>query len=336
MSGADEWQRRAGWTRGPSGRLDRRQLLTATAAAAAAPALFASTVCAQGSSAVHRFKVGAAEITVVSDGEMTLPLRFVLPGREQAEIEKLLGTAGQQPSAVTAQVNVALIKIGDHLILVDTGGGTDFMPTLGKLPDRLEAAGVKPEQITKVIFTHAHADHLWGVIDPLSGASMFETAQHLMTQAERDYWLRPGLETQLPEAFQMMAVGTQRRLKALAERIETRAPGSEIAPGVALVDTPGHTPGHVSVLVRSGSEQLLIGGDALTHPSASFAEPGWRWGPDMDPDRAITTRRMLLDRLATERTMLLGYHLPWPGTGRVERVGVSYRFEPIPLAPTRG
>ena len=102
--------------------------------------------------------------------------------------------------------------------------------------------------------------------------------------------------------------------------------GDEIAAGVQLLDTAGHTPGHVSVLLRSGSEQLLIGGDALTHPLVSFANPGWRWGPDMEPEIAIATRKRSCRCWPAEKTPLLGYHLPWPGLGRVEVKDSAWRF----------
>jgi glyoxylase-like metal-dependent hydrolase (beta-lactamase superfamily II) len=103
-------------------------------------------------------------------------------------------------------------------------------------------------------------------------------------------------------------------------------PGDEIAPGVTLIDTAGHTPGHVSVLLNSGGNQLLIGGDVLNQSVVSFAKPDWRWGADMDPELAIAARKRTLDMLATDRISLLGYHLPWPGLGRVERKDTAFRF----------
>lgn len=272
------------------------------------------------------FKLGAFEITVVSDGTLTLPLNAVLPGRDKTEIGQRFAAAGLPADHVLAQVNVALVKTPDALILVDTGGGTEFMPTVGKLPEHLEAAGVSADKITHVVFTHAHADHLWGVVDPFEGGSRFANARHLMSEAEHAYWTTPDREASVPEMFKTMAVGTGRRLKTLGDRIERAKPDTDIVPGVHLVDTAGHTPGHCSLLLRSGSDQLLIGGDALTHPIVSFANPDWRWGPDMEPDKAIATRQRLLQMLTAEKTALLGYHLPWPGVGRVEAKDAAWRF----------
>lgn len=307
--------------------LTRRGVLGAGAGLGLAACLAPTLPAKAQASRVHRVKVGAAEVTVISDGELELPFAFFLPGRSEAEIENAFG-AGSVKQPIKAQVNVALVRIGDSLLLVDTGGGSDFMPGLGKLSDRLGEAGVNPEQITHVVFTHAHADHLWGTIDPLTDDSMFESAKHVMVAAERDYWVRPGIEADMPEAFRAMAIGTQRRLKAIAGRLGSDRAGSDILPGVTLIDTGGHTPGHVSIRIESGGQQLMIGGDALSSAQVSFAYPDWRWGPDMDSDRAVSTRRKLLDMLATDKTLLLGYHLPWPGLGRVERSGTAFRYVP--------
>jgi glyoxylase-like metal-dependent hydrolase (beta-lactamase superfamily II) len=302
-------------------RPSRRALLAGLGGAAAASVLPGSRCAA--AEALHRFKLGAFEVSVLSDGTFNLPVSFVLPGREAADITKVLGSP---PGEVfTVQVNVTVVRTPDALVLIDTGGG-DFTPTIGKLADNLEAAGVSPEAVTHVIFTHAHGDHLWGVIDPLDGGTRFPKARHIITAAERDFWTKPGVENEVPEALQRIAVGSARRLGIIADRIEIRRPGEEVLPGIALVDTSGHSPGHVSVHLKSGSDQLIVGGDALTHAQVSFSQPDWRWGSDMDGEKGIATRKRLLDQLANDRIPLLGYHLPWPGLGRVERKDAAYRF----------
>jgi len=128
------------------------------------------------------------------------------------------------------------------------------------------------------------------------------------------------------EAFRGMALGSARILKRIGNRLERRKAGDTVAPGLTYVATIGHTPGHMSVMVESGRDRLLVGADALTHVAVSFARPDWRVGSDYDGDRAIATRKRLLDRLATERTPLIGFHLPYPGHGLVERTGLAYRF----------
>ncbi|MEQ1698260.1 MAG: MBL fold metallo-hydrolase [Hyphomicrobiaceae bacterium] len=307
-------------------RPSRRELLKGGFALAAVTSGICNPRVARAASDAHTFKCGACDVTVLSDGTLSFPFSFAMPGRDLKEIEALFTSAGLPVDGITSQVNVSIVKTGDALVLIDTGAGGDFVPSVGKLTDRLEAAGFAPEAFTHVIFTHAHADHLWGAIDPLDGGTRFTNAKHFMTGTEFAYWSKPGREADVPEQFKMMALGTGRRLKAIAERIEQRKAGDEILPGIALVDSAGHTPGHVCVMVGTGSERVMIGGDALNHPLVSFANPGWQWGSDMDRDMAIATRKRLLDQLATDRISLLGYHLPWPGLGRVERKDTAFRF----------
>ncbi len=305
--------------------IDRRSVLAGSGALALAP----SIARAQAASGVHSFKLGTADVTVISDGTMAMPLAWVLPDRTHDAVAGVFKEAGKTLGAFELQVNVALVRIGGELILIDAGAGSDFAPQRGKLADNLAKAGVQPDAITKVVFTHAHPDHLWGVIDPLDGGTIFSKARHVMTAIERDYWLKPGVESSVPEAVRGAAVGTQRRLKELGARIETVKAGDEIVPGLSLIDTAGHSPGHVSVLVNAGGSRLLIGGDALIEPVISFARPDWRWGPDWDQDMAVAARKRTLDMLVADKIALLGYHLPWPGLGRVERAAAGatgYRF----------
>lgn len=300
--------------------ISRRQALAGAAGLVAAAGLPAPAFARH-----HAFRLGAFEITVVSDGALSLPIGFVLPDTPRAETDALFVAAGQNPATLQSQVNVMVVKTPTDLILIDAGAGTDFMAGLGQFPEALKAAGIEADKVTKVIFTHAHADHLWGVIDEFD-TSRYPNAAHLMPAAELDFWRRPDVTSRVPEAFQAMASGTARRLKMIDNLLRSSKPGDEFSPGVRLIDTSGHTPGHVSVLLESGSEKLLIGGDVLTQSLVSFARPDWRWGADMDAAKAAATRRRTLDMLATDRIALLGTHLPWPGIGRVERAGSAYRF----------
>lgn len=307
--------------------LTRRRLLTGAGAAASGLLLSTAPRPLFATTRQHTVRIGETEITALSDGIFTLPLSFVLPEKPRGEAEAYLASHGAKPEFI-GETNVILIRSGRLLALVDTGGGTDFMPTLGRLPDALDAMGVKAEDVTHVIFTHAHADHFWGVTDPFTEESRWPNARHIMGIAERDFWLANDVENRVPEALKGMAIGIKRRLRALGDVITTAQDGAEIAPGIALLGTPGHTPGHAAIVVRAGGTELIIGGDALTHAVVSFTEPTWRWGSDLDWQQAASTRSRLLDRLASSKAMLAGYHLPWPGLGRVERNGTSYRFVP--------
>jgi glyoxylase-like metal-dependent hydrolase (beta-lactamase superfamily II) len=274
---------------------------------------------------MHTVKLGRTEITTLSDGIFTLPLSFALPDKSKEEAEAYLTSHGATPEFV-GETNVILVRSEKTLALIDTGGGTDFMPTLGRLTDSLDAAGIAAGDVTHVILTHAHADHLWGITDPFTDETRWPNARHIMTATERDFWLADDIESKAPDGLEGMAIGSRRRLKALGDRIATAKDGAEIAPGIALLATPGHTPGHTSVVIRDGTHEMIIGGDALTHAIVSFNEPSWHWGSDYDWQQAAETRGRLLDRLAVSQALFTGYHLPWPGIGRAERKGTSYRF----------
>jgi glyoxylase-like metal-dependent hydrolase (beta-lactamase superfamily II) len=305
----------------------RRSFLMGTAALVSSGSIAAGARQVYAASGVHQMKVGAAEITILSDGVFSMPRSMVLPETPAAEVEALFAAHGANIEIV-AETNVTLVRNGPVLALLDTGAGPDFMPTLGKLTDRLEALGIGAGDITHVVFTHAHADHFWGALDPFEDGSRWPKARHVMSATERDFWLTPGIEDKVPAFQKSMAVGIQRRMKLLADVIQPATPGAEVAPGIALVGSPGHTPGHVSVAVRSGTDEILVAGDALTHAAASFGAPQWIWGSDLDGQQAAVTRGRLLDDLSARKVRLIGYHLPWPGAGRVERKGTAFRFVP--------
>jgi glyoxylase-like metal-dependent hydrolase (beta-lactamase superfamily II) len=275
--------------------------------------------------AFHKTRIGTIELTVVSDGAFSLPLGFVLPKTPGDAIAALLGSDAAS-GAIQPAVNAVVVRAGESTVLIDCGGGTNFLAGLGKLPESLEAAGVAPETISSVIFTHAHPDHLWGVWDDFEGASRFAKASHIVSAAEWDFWTDRTTIDKTPEQMRGMAAGNARILKALEKTVRRVSPGDSVAPGLTLIATPGHTPGHVAVLIESGGQNLLVGGDVFGHARVSFERPDWVWGADQDSDRAIATRKRLLDMLATDRIGLLGYHLPWPGLGRVERQGAAYRY----------
>ncbi len=310
--------------------LDRRSLLKLSALLGLAPSvLMARSMRAHAAEApAHTFAVGDAEITVLSDGYMELPLANLAPDVPIADVERVVAEAGLRTSGHTSQVNVSLIRSGDELVLVDTGGGLNFLDTLGGLVDRMDEAGIDPGAVTKVVLTHAHPDHVWGIIDDFDESERFPNASYTMCGAEWDFWMAEDATSKLPEALYGFVSGAQRNLAPIAEKTRRLAADAEIAPGIHYVPTPGHTIGHCSVLVESGSEQVMITGDALTHKVLAFEHPRWHYGMDQFPDQAVQTRLKLLDRLATDRIGIVAYHLPWPGVGHVETQGDVWQFAP--------
>jgi len=291
-------------------------------------ALGAATLFPNGalSAAPQRLKLGEFEITVLSDGHLTVPTRFLARNASEAEIASAIGVGS---ATVTPPCNVTLVRTPSEAILIDVGSGPHYMPGAGKLAENMEAAGIDRHSISKVVLSHAHPDHLWGLLDDFDDTPMFPNASYLISAAELSFWLAQDAISRLPEDRQNFAAGARRNLERIKEKLETIKPGQEIAAGMQVLDTSGHTAGHICVELSSGRQGVVVLSDALTHPIISFAHPDWMPAADRhDPQRAAAVRKTLLDKIATDRERVIGFHLPFPGIGIVERSGSSYRFVP--------
>ena len=312
--------------------LSRRGVLAGGGAAAACLAtgmgagITGGQLAFAASPTAHTFKMGDMEITVVSDGHLMLPARFAAPDAPEAERKAALAAAGTTGEMSQPPTNVTVIKTGNDMILVDAGSGPNFMPTAGKLSANLEAAGISPDDVTKVIFTHGHPDHLWGALDDFEESPRFANATHLIAASEWDYWISDDAEKGLPADRATFVAAARRNIAGIESKAERFKAGQEIVPGIMAFQTAGHTQGHISLEIASGGETLVVLGDALTHPVISFAHPEWRPAADHVPEQAAETRKKLLDKLATEKSRVIGYHLPFPGLGRVERKDGAYAY----------
>ena len=269
--------------------------------------------------------LGAATLTTVSDGNLVLPGSFIFDPMPKDELAPILADYGLSQDRLTPECNLALYRDGTHTVLFDVGSGPDFMPSAGTIVDSLDAIGLTPEDITHVVFTHAHPDHIWGLLDDFDEPLFYE-ARYMMSRAEWDYWWNPNTVDEIGEARAAFAVGARRRMEAIEDAVEHFDDGQEILPGIAAISTPGHTPGHMAFEVRQGSDAALVVGDAIGNHHVAFRKPGWESGSDQDAARAVTSRKMLLDRIANENQTLIGFHLPDGGIGRAEREGDGYRF----------
>lgn len=291
--------------------LTRRLLVTAGACA------FASHSFAQ---VVAQLDGGGETLTILSDGSFELPLSML--ARDVAPAE--LAAEAKQSGPTRSVLNVACLKRGKEVILFDCGSGANFLAGSGKLGESLKAAGIEPEAVTHVLFTHLHPDHFWGALDEFD-TPLFPNARWLVASPEIAFWSDPKVYEHLPEDRHAFAAGAQRIAKELGDKLERLEPGREWLSGIEAVATPGHTPGHVSFALQTTGRPVMVLGDALTHPQISFARPEWRPASDHDADLAVTTRRRLLDRLSQDKVQVIGYHLP-SAVGRVERQGGAYRF----------
>ena len=303
--------------------LNRRRFIlgaTGLATAAAWPrALWAAE-------APYSFKQGDFEITVVSDGHLVLPSSLLAADAPAEERKALLEAAGLGGENVMPAANPVLIRSGSDLILFDTGSGTGFQPTAGKLIENLTAAGIDPASITKVVFTHGHPDHFWGT--SADGALKFPNAAYYSGAAEWDFWNGPEIFNQMPPEMHDFVKGAQAQYMAVKDLVTMLKPGDEIVTGISALDTAGHTPGHMSFEV-AGGEGLIIVADALSIPAVFFPHPEWKFGFDANHDMAIAARQKLLDRAATDKVKMIGFHWPYPGVGFAERKDTAYTYVPV-------
>jgi glyoxylase-like metal-dependent hydrolase (beta-lactamase superfamily II) len=300
--------------------ITRRHLIASAAAAGAAAGFMPARSWAQAS-----MKLGEASIDIVSDGHLQLPLSMVLGRVPEDQRAEWLKSHPEDVETVKSPLNLTLYRDGERTVLFDAGSGPNFMASAGKIKDALDAIGVAPDDVTNVVFTHAHPDHIWGVIDDFD-EMVFANAEYAMSQAEWDYWFDPETVNKVPEERQSFAVGAKRMMEAIEDKVSRFTPGSEVLPGIEAFDTSGHTPGHTSFVIHQGSDSLMVVGDVLTNAEYSFSHPEWEMGTDSDAAQGVAARKALLDRLATDKTHLVGYHLPHPGTGRVEKKDTGFVF----------
>jgi len=284
--------------------ISRRDFLKSSggAALAASGALWAPQV------AHAQLTFGDMRLDVLSDGSLRLPGSFIFGPMPQDELGPVLAAYDQSPELLTPPCNVTLLRSGDRNILFDVGSGPDFAPTAGLLLDSLDALGLTPEDITDVVFTHGHPDHLWGLLDDFDDP-LFTEASYLISSDRVPF-----------------AVGAKRRLEAIEDNIEFFNDGEEILPGVAARASFGHTPGHMAFEIRSGSQAAMVVGDAIGNDHVALARPAWISGSDQDGETGAATRLSLLDQIATEQMPLIGFHINQGGIGRVEKASEGYRF----------
>lgn len=271
---------------------------------------------------IAKSAIGTGTLITVSDGKLVLPADFVLGPLDEAIRSEAANIAGIVGDTIESPCNLTLFQDGERIILFDAGSGPNFMPSAGEVLESLSAAGVSPEDVTDVIFTHAHPDHIWGVLDDFD-EPLFVNATHHIGQDEADFWMDPSTVEKVGDARATFAVGAKARLEAIADGLNTFLDGDTVVPGVVAKATFGHTPGHMSFLVNDAA---LIVGDAIGNGHLALKRPDWPSGADQDTELGILTRTTLLSELANTGILMVGFHLPNGGMGRIETADGAYRF----------
>lgn len=275
----------------------------------------------------YRMMLGDFEVTALSDGTVKLPMHELL--HMPADEAKALFEDAYLDVPVETSVNAFLINTGDRLVLVDTGAGTLFGPTLGKLGASLEAAGYRPEQVDDIYLTHLHPDHVGGLMDGES--RMFPNATLHADQDDIDYWLDADQLEAAPEGQKGFFQGAMASMNPYieADAFEAFDDDSELSPGIHAEQTHGHTPGHSIYRVESDGETLVLWGDIMHAAAVQFPHPDVTIDFDSAPDEAREQRKALFASIAEQGDWVAGAHLSFPGIGHLRAEGDGYEWLPV-------
>lgn len=279
---------------------------------------------------IHSVRVGDITVTALNDGQFTASTGVIV-GLDAAEAEAQ-ETAMFRPLPPRITINAFLLDIAGRKALVDAGCGSAFGPGMGGAIGRLESLGVAAADIATVLVTHAHVDHVSGLIDD-AGAARFPNAEIVINAAEAGFWLDPASEAAAPEGLRDSFATAKRCLTPYADRLTRVTMGQEVLPGVTCHPLPGHTPGHSGWLVASGAETLLIWGDVVHLPGIQFARPEAGMMFDVDAEQARLSRSRAFAWASADRLLVAGMHLDFAPFGHVVAAGSGYGFVPLVWQP---
>ncbi|WKA29320.1 MBL fold metallo-hydrolase [Bradyrhizobium roseum] len=278
----------------------------------------------------YAVRVGEIEVLVISDGILSLPTKMLAHDTDPAVRAAWLDDMFLPPEMIDWPLNVAVVNSGGRTILVDAGVGVNpNLPRAGQLAQRLEHAGIDIGSVTDVVLTHMHMDHIGGLlIDGVKEQLRPDLRIHVAA-AEVKFWAKPDFSlTSMPQGFpDALETTAQRFLREYRSQLRTFEEQHEVAPGVVVTRTGGHTPGHSVVRLASGGDRLTFAGDAVF--TVGFDHPDWHNGFEHDPEEAARVRVSLLRELAATGELLVATHLPFPSVGRVAVTGDVFRWVPV-------
>jgi glyoxylase-like metal-dependent hydrolase (beta-lactamase superfamily II) len=322
--------------------LTRRHMLSGAVAASAATALTpisatstqaAAPVVGKQNAGWYRYKVGDFEVTVVTDGATTSPLtdRYV-QNAAKADVSAALEALHGAPDKVTNHYNPIVVNTGSKLVVIDAGAGLGaYQQTkgaLGQFHTNLTAAGIDKNSVDIVILSHLHGDHINGLLDAENKLA-FPKAEVLMPAADIKFWTDDTNAARFQEPVKGQFANVKRVLGALGGKVTQYEGSKELVPGITSMPTPGHTPGHTSFMISSGSDRLLHQVDVTAGMGTLFVRnPNWYFLFDVDGPLAEQTRRKFYDMVIADKLRIQGFHFPFPAVGFIEKDGNGYRWMP--------
>ncbi len=319
--------------------INRRTILASAPIAAATagmgPALAQSAAPAAAGAAgsaqapgFYRYKVGEIEVTAINEGFFNRPLEGFVRNAELADVKKAASDAFLPDTALPIPFTTSVLRIGNRVVLIDTGFGDNGPPTSGRWMANFKAAGFDPAQVNTIIFSHFHADHISG-LRLKDGTAQFPNAEVMVPELEWAFWMDDSKMAAAPDAAKPGFANVRRVFGPMANDVKRYEGGKELVPGVTSVPAYGHTPGHTVHMISSGGKNLMLVADTANHPALFVRNPNWSAIFDQDADAARATRLKLLDMAASERAQVAFYHAPFPATGYIAKEGTGFRFIPV-------
>jgi glyoxylase-like metal-dependent hydrolase (beta-lactamase superfamily II) len=319
----------------------RRTLLAGAAVAGAAstlaplaPARAAAPAAGKQVPGIYRYKVGTIEVTAVTDGMRDAPLGQLVRNAPADQVNAALQAAYLPKDKFPFIFTPIVVNTGSKLVMIDTGLGpatfTQSNGSAGQAHANMAAAGIDRAAIDMVIISHFHGDHINGLLNA-DGTPAFPNAEIAVPEAEWAFWTDESKLTN--DALKGNGGNVKRVFGPLAAKITKYGDKKELVPGITAMATPGHTPGHHSHVISSGSESAVVQADVSNHPALFVRNPGWHAAFDMDAAAAEATRRKLYDQLAADKMRMQGFHFPFPATGYIEKDGTGYRYTAAPWSP---
>ncbi|HDZ37366.1 MAG TPA: MBL fold metallo-hydrolase [Marinobacter sp.] len=307
--------------------------LTGTLAATLAGTLLSGSVMAATPMAekqapgYYRMMLGSFEVTALSDGTVKLPVDDLLLNTTKEHVQERLADNFLSAPLPTS-VNGYLINTGNKLVLIDTGAGSLFGPTLGNLANNMKASGYEPGQVDEIYLTHMHPDHVGGLIS--DGKIVFPNATIRANQDDADYWLSEEKLNAAAEGAKGFFKGAMASLNPYVEagQFEAFDGNGQILPGISTIEAKGHTPGHTLYKVESDGNILMLWGDLIHVAAVQFPEPDIAIQFDTNSDNAVSARVNEFERAADAGYLVGSAHLSFPGLGHLTQAGQGYEFIP--------